>query len=145
MILKAVDQHEIPIGTNEINIPAGTNAVIEFSQEIAHDDDISISGDSVATMPAPERVFVPPYQDVPVTPSAGISSRGRIRRMSQAMQDSFSQRSFYGNRGMHYMGNRATLSITEEAEEQYIRDHENHLSLQERMCHPIAFHAEMMG
>ena len=46
---------------------------------------------------------------------------------------------------MHYMGNRATLSITEEAEEQYILEHENHLILQERMRHPIAFHAEMMG
>jgi len=30
-------------------------------------------------------------------------------------------------------------------EEQYIRDHEEHLRLQERMRHPIAFHAEMMG
>jgi hypothetical protein len=46
---------------------------------------------------------------------------------------------------MHYMGSRAEASDLENAEKQYIRDHEEHLSLQERMRHPIAFHAEMMG
>ena len=34
---------------------------------------------------------------------------------------------------------------TEEAEFNYAREHDQHLSLQERMRHPIAFHAEMMG
>jgi hypothetical protein len=43
------------------------------------------------------------------------------------------------------MGNRAVLSDLEEAEIMYAKEHENHLSLQERMRHPIAFHAEMMG
>ena len=61
------------------------------------------------------------------------------------MQDSVSQRSFYGDRGMHEMGNKAVLSDLKEAEILYIREHENHLSLQEQMRHLIAFHAEMTG
>ena len=40
----------------------------------------------------------------------------------------------------------AHAAITpEEAEFNYAREHDQHLSLQERMRHPIAFHAEMMG
>jgi hypothetical protein len=45
---------------------------------------------------------------------------------------------------MHYM--QAYQSVTiEEAEFQYALDHDFHLDLQDRMRHPIAFHAEMMG
>jgi hypothetical protein len=62
-------------------------------------------------MQVPEGDVTPPLQDVPATPSAGISSRGRVRKMSQAMQVSVSQRSFYGNRGMHYMGNKQNYLI----------------------------------
>ena len=140
--LSSSDQRVIPIGTHP---PAGTQDFVEFSQDATPDDDISLSGDSIATMQAPEGELMATVENVPDTPTAGISSRGRVRKMSRAMQDSVSQRDFYGNRGMHYMGNKATLSVTEEAEEQCILEHENHLSLQERMRHPIAFHAEMMG
>ena len=45
---------------------------------------------------------------------------------------------------MHYM--QALQAVTvEEAEFQYALDHDFHLGLQDRMRHPIAFHAEMMG
>ena len=80
------------------------------------------------------------------TPSTdgGTSSRGRSRKLGRAMQDSISQRDFYGDRGMHYM--EAHQAITcEEAEYLYAKEHDFHLGLQERMRHPIAFHAEMMG
>ena len=43
------------------------------------------------------------------------------------------------------MGNRAITTAPQDAEEVCIHDHDVHLELQERMCHPIAFHAEMMG
>ena len=82
-------------------------------------------------MQVPEGDIAHPLQATQPTPTAGISSRGRVRKMSHAMQDSVSQRSFYGDRGMHYMGNRAVLSDLEEAEILYIKEHENHLSLQE--------------
>ncbi|KAL7475408.1 hypothetical protein ACHAW6_001324 [Cyclotella cf. meneghiniana] len=53
------------------------------------------------------------------------------------MQESISQREFYGNKGMHYMAAEAVCD--------YAQFHDDHLALQDRMCHPSAFHAEMMG
>ncbi|KAL7479730.1 hypothetical protein ACHAW6_008691 [Cyclotella cf. meneghiniana] len=53
------------------------------------------------------------------------------------MQESISQRDFYGDAGMHYMASQAVYD--------YTQSHDDHLSLQERMRHPVAFHAEMMG
>ncbi len=70
-------------------------------------------------------------------PTAGVSSRGRSRKMSRAMADSVSQRDFYGSSNMHYMAHLSVLSDDEL--------HDQHLELQERMRSPIAFHAEMMG
>ena len=35
--------------------------------------------------------------------NGGISSRGRQRTLSRAMQDSIAQKNFYSHRGMHYM------------------------------------------
>jgi hypothetical protein len=60
------------------------------------------------------------------------------------MQDSVSQRSFFGEAGMHYMQAHQAITV-EEAEFIYARDHDFHLDLQDHMRHPIAFHAEMMG
>jgi hypothetical protein len=60
------------------------------------------------------------------------------------MQESVSQRDFYGDSNMHYM--QAMPAVTmEEAEFEFSREHDFHLELQDRMRHPIAFHAEMMG
>ena len=85
------------------------------------------------------------YDSETTLPTAGISNRGRIRNLSHAMQDSISQRDFYGNHGMHYMGNRAITTAQQDAEVECIHEHYFHLEVQERMRHPIAFHAEMMG
>jgi hypothetical protein len=60
--------------------------------------------------------------------------------MSRKMADSVSQREFFGNSQMHYMGSQAALEGTEED-----LFHDTHLKLQERMSNPVAFHAEMMG
>jgi hypothetical protein len=43
---------------------------------------------------------------------------------------------------MHYMASSATDSVTGQTDED--REHDEHLAHQERMRHPIAFHAEMM-
>jgi hypothetical protein len=72
--LSSADQRVTPIGTNGINIPT-VNDFIEFLQDVTHDDDISISGDSMATMQVSEGDITPPPQDVPATPSAGVSRR----------------------------------------------------------------------
>ena len=69
--------------------------------------------------------------------AAGISSRGRLHKLSRAMQELISQRDFYGNKGMHYMASQAIYD--------YAQSHDNHMSLQECMRHLVAFHAEMMG
>ena len=55
------------------------------------------------------------------------------------MAESVSQREFFGKDKMHYM---AACAVTEH---DYDRAHDLHLLLQDRMRHPIAFLAEMMG
>jgi hypothetical protein len=60
--------------------------------------------------------------------------------MSQAMTKSVSQtREFFGNDNMHYLAARAVT------EHDHDRAHDEHLSLQDRMRHPIAFLSEMLG
>jgi len=97
--LSSADQHLMPIGTN---LPSSENEHIKFVQEFVSDDDISLSGDSIGTIQVPEGDIVPPLQETKPTPTAGISSRSCVRKMSPAMQDSVSQRSFYGDPGVHY-------------------------------------------
>ena len=84
----------------------------------------------------------------PVTPSpnAGTSSRGRVRTMTRAMTDSVDQRSFFGSSKMHYMVANSTITACDD-DGQTVEDrqHDAHLALQDRMSHPLAFHAEMMG
>ncbi len=60
--------------------------------------------------------------------------------MSKRMEESVSERDFYGNQGMDYMASQATNGDMDED-----LFHDAHLQLQERMRNPIAFHAEMMG
>ena len=76
------------------------------------------------------------------TVTAGTSRSGRIRTMSQRMAESTSQRSFFGNTGMHYMAHQTTTSFDETPEDLF---HDRHLELQERLRNPIAFHSKMMG
>ncbi len=71
--------------------------------------------------------------------SAGISLQGRVRKMSRAMAESVSQQDFYGREKMHYMASQAMC------EHDYKRLHNSYLDLQDRMHHPTAFLAEMMG
>jgi hypothetical protein len=63
--------------------------------------------------------------------------------MTRAMAELVSQQDFYGQSQMHYMASSATALVTSQMDED--RKHDEHLALQERMRHPIAFHAEMMG
>jgi hypothetical protein len=49
--LSSTDQHVIPIGTKT---HPGTEDSIEFMHNITADDDISLSGDSIATMQVPK-------------------------------------------------------------------------------------------
>jgi hypothetical protein len=70
---------------------------------------------------------------------AGTSSRGRARKMSRAMAEPVSQREFIGNDKMNYM---AAQAVTEH---DCNRAHNENLSLQDRMRHPIAFLSEMLG
>ena len=77
--LSSADQHVMPIGTN---LPSSDNGSIEFTQNFVPDDDISLSGDSIGTVQVPEGDIAPPLQETQPTPTAGISSRGRVRKMS---------------------------------------------------------------
>jgi hypothetical protein len=100
--------------------------------------------ESIATAPKiPQQAHdIPLKEDAPlptISFDAGTSSRGRIRKMSGAMVESVSQKEFFGKDEMHYM---AAHAVTKH---DYDRAHDLHLSLQDRMRHPIAFLAEMMG
>ncbi len=100
--------------------------------------------ESIATAPEilQQAYDIPPREDVPlpnISLDTGTSSRGRMRKMSQAMAESVSQREFFGKDKMHYM---AAHAVTEH---DYDCAHDLHLSLQDGMRHPIAFLAEMMG
>jgi hypothetical protein len=46
---------------------------------------------------------------------------------------------------MHYMSARATAACNSDGQINEDLQHKEHLSLQDRMSHPIAFHTEMMG
>ncbi len=59
------------------------------------------------------------------------------------MAEPVSQQDFYGQSQMHYMALSLTDFVTGQADED--RKHNEHLALQERMRHPVAFHAEMVG
>jgi hypothetical protein len=60
--------------------------------------------------------------------------------MTRAMVESIPQLEFYGNSKMHYMASKATSNANGQTDED--REHNEHLSLQERMRNPIAFLAE---
>ncbi len=57
------------------------------------------------------------------------------------MSESVSQQQFFGSSRMHYMAAKAVVTGQTDTN----KEHDEHLALQERMRHPIAFHAEMMG
>jgi hypothetical protein len=110
---------------------------VNFYHEIDDSESIAIA----PKIPQQAHV-IPPREDAPlpnVSLDAGTSSRGRIRKMSRAMVESVSQREFFGKDKIHYM---AACAVTKHDND---HAHDLHLSLQDRMRHPIAFLAEMMG
>jgi hypothetical protein len=66
--------------------------------------------------------------------------------MSRTMAESIDQRLFFGSSRMHYMSS-CTIATTGDDTGQTMEDrqHDAHISLQDCMSNPIAFHAEMMG
>jgi hypothetical protein len=101
------------------------------------------SNDPVATVSEGRTALHQPLQDSAVLPDlsigAGTSSRGRVCKMSRAMAESVLEWDFYGRDKMHYMASQAMC------EHDYECLHDSHLDLQDCMCHPIVFLAEMMG
>ncbi len=72
---------------------------------------------------------------------AGVSSRGRVRRMTQAMADSIEQQDLFSQPGRGPTAFEATFDedLGESDDDQ---EHTKHLN---RMCHPVAFWSEMCG
>jgi hypothetical protein len=130
------------------SIPHDTVVPSSSSNASAVPEDIDFfheyDNDSIATMPETLQTSNIPLQESASTPpnisrDAGTSSRGRARKMSRAMAESVSQREFFGNDKMHYMAARAVT------EHDHDRAHDEHLSLQDCMRHPIAFLSKMLG
>jgi len=61
------------------------------------------------------------------------------------MADSIAQKDFYGKSNMHYLAAKSTTAADDDDGNSPDRLHDEHLALQDRMSHLIAFHAEMMG
>jgi hypothetical protein len=93
----------------------------------------------------PRAVLRVSLTDFSALPHAGISFRSQNCTMSRTMAESISQRNFYGPTDMHYMSACATTGCSNNG--QTVKDllHDEHLALQDRMLHPIVFHAEIMG
>ncbi len=81
-----------------------------------------------------------PTQSTTIPTTTGSSYRGRQRKLLLAMQELISQQEFYCQKDTHYITNQSIDTPTWEEFK-----HNQHLELQEHMCHPIAFHEEMMG
>ena len=77
------------------------------------------------------------------TSQTATSLRGsRVRRPTAKLSESSNMRHFHGKRG-YYTANSAQSVQSDPLELE--QSHDAHLELQERMRHPIAFHAEMQG
>ena len=73
-----------------------------------------------------------------------VSFRGRNHKMSAVMQQCASQQNFYGR--SYYIS--ASSALAGDASPSEYNEEERHvreLQLHDRMCNPIAFHAEMIG
>ena len=75
---------------------------------------------------------------------AGVSSRGRVRKMTQAMADSIEQQDLFSqsDRDITAFKATSTIDLGESDEDQ---EHTAHLATQDRMRHPVAFWSEMCG
>ncbi len=138
-LTRASQTQAIPIPTVEPTSEQNSDQVSFNTLFFEYDD-----GESISPEYEPLQISQDLLQDgtssLPSLPSdAGTSSRGQMRKMSRAMAESVSQKDFYGKGRMHYMAAQAITSHN------YNQAHNEPLALQDRMCHPIAFLAEMMG
>jgi hypothetical protein len=120
-------------------------SISTIDHEAMTDDETSAARESlISRTPRQSQAFTlaEGASQIESTTTAGTSQSGRTRVMSRRMAESASQRSFFGNAGMHYMAHQSTASRDETPTDLF---HDQHLALQERMRNPIAFHAEMMG
>ena len=95
----------------------------------------------------------PQEPELPVEPSsalpasrlhAGVSLRGRVQTMTQAMADSIEQQDLFSQSDRDVTAFEATSdNVFGESDED--REHTAHLSIQDRMRHPVAFWSEMCG
>lgn len=143
----------IPVSQDEGALDEGVNPPIVMPDEsnVSVPQEQSVSFQHVPQPAAVEEVFDPDDNNVELqqgffrtVEQPTVSSRGRSRMPSRRLQESSQLRSFHGAKGYYdnaasNVASAATTSIN------YEQAHDDHLELQERMRHPIAFHAEMMG
>jgi hypothetical protein len=127
---------------NTISFGDTANTPIFFDQPMQDfSNNQSVTTVNVGVM-APHQPLQPSHYSADLqdtSSSARTSLQGRVPKMSRAMAVSVSQQDFCDRDKMHYMASQAVC------EHDYLCLHNSHLDLQDRMCHPIAFLAEMMG
>ena len=74
----------------------------------------------------------------------GVSSRGRVRRMTQAMADSIEEQDLFSQPGRGPTAFEATFD-NNLGELDNDQEHTKHLEIQDRMRYPVAFWSEMCG
>ena len=82
----------------------------------------------------PDEVESVPDHSVSDPPQPSVSSRGRMRRPTQLLN-------IADHRKPYYTASKAAVY----EDDLLTQRHDKHLGLQDRMRHPIAFHAEMIG
>jgi hypothetical protein len=153
-----LDNLSQPVGTNQSDsvFPQHvTNDLSSFpdDQEGFTND---VTDDIINDAPTQEDVEVSEGASVPTDTNwqyghTGVSRSGRVRRATRKLHETRQNQDFHKKDTSYFESSHsymqafhATMSC-EEAEMVYAREHDFHLDLQERMRHPIAFHAEMMG
>ena len=147
------------VSSQEVSIPKTWQQLSGLSTSSLREPSASVPPDHQSfeyTLPA---ATLPAVNDEPTEPDlpqessidhqasnlyAGVSSRGRVRKMTQTMADSIEQQDLFSQSDQDITSFKAisNIDLGESDEDQ---EHTAHLATQDRMRHPVAFWSEMCG
>jgi hypothetical protein len=137
--------------TNDTN--SFTDDQGDFISDVTHDvihDDTPTLTQNEEDLQASEGASVPTDTEWRYG-HTGMTRTGRVMRATRKLHEARQNQDFHKKDTSYFEASNShmqaynTTMACKEAEVMYAREHDFHLDLQERMRHPIAFHAEMMG
>ena len=143
--IPAVSEGDIDDDHDAVIVDSPSSAPSSYDQS---DDWVAVEDASTVPVdPEPASPSLPSITDTS-TPNGNVSARGRIRRPTQRLQESSDPTTkAWGKSSKTYIGLTSTSFHSDPVRNpiDYDAEHDEHLLMQERMRHPIAFHAEMVG